>query len=1167
MEIRSHVDAAADGAGTSRWWAAALPAAAVLCAIGLTVFTWRTLDQGHTAISEAEFVAQASDLERHVAQRLRDDEQVLRGAAALFSLQGRVGREDWRRYVEALRLQETYPGMQGLGFARWIPAAELEAVERAVRAEGAPDFSVHPRPGPGPAAAVVYLEPLDARNLRALGFDGFSEPVRRAAMEAARDLGSAQLSGRILLRQDEADAEPLPGVVMLLPVYRPGQAVDTVERRRAALLGFVFSPIRVRDLVLGAVGRIPDGIAFELLAKDQPEEAGPLFAHPAGRLAEGAGVAPRSRSLAVYGQVWTLLTRPLPEAGGGLHATLPRLVLLVGGLGSLVLGLAVFALSASRRKALAAAQALRESEHRYRVFFDAGPDGVVLLDPATARVVHFNDQACAQLGYTREEFARLRIADLEALETEADTAARIAGVMAQGRATFETVQRTKGGERRDVLVTATFTRLQGQPLYHCIWRDVTEQKRAEAARRAELEARVRQERLMEARLQLVDFALGHSLHELLVHALDQAEALTGSAIGFYHFVEPDEATLVLQAWSTRTSRDFCRAEGHGAHYPVAQAGIWADCVRQRRPVIHNDYASAPGRKGLPPGHAAVVRELVVPVFRNGRIVSVLGVGNKPADYSDEDVALISRFADLAWDIAERRQVQERLHESDARFAAAFERAPMMMTLTRLEDGRLLSVNQRFAEVSGYSASEAVGQTSVDLGWVDAGERARMAEALRAEGRVAGLELGVKTRAGRPLRVRFWGEVIAVGGERCLLAIAQDVTTELQLQQQLAQAQKLESVGRLAGGVAHDFNNMLAVILGHTDLLLQRDGLDGDLREGLEEIGDAARRSAVVTRQLLAFARKQTVQPKVLDLDETLGGMLKMLRRLIGEDIDLTWSPGSGEARVRIDPSQVDQLLANLCVNSRDAIDGVGRISISTAVVAVDEALRTRHPELGEGPWVRLSVRDDGAGIRPELLPHVFEPFFTTKEQGRGTGLGLATVYGIVRQNGGAVDVESVVGVGTVFHLWLPGVAPAAPTPTASARPPVPRGAETVLLVEDEPAVLRLCADQLRHLGYRVLQANGPGEAVKLAALHAGQVQLLLTDVVMPGMSGKDLATMLLLGHPGMRCLYMSGYTTETMTRHGVGGGGAVFLQKPFDAAALAVKVREALDGVAPPVST
>jgi PAS domain S-box-containing protein len=589
-------------------------------------------------------------------------------------------------------------------------------------------------------------------------------------------------------------------------------------------------------------------------------------------------------------------------------------------------------------------------------------------------------------------------------------------------------------------------------------------------------------------------------------------------------------------------------------------------VRQRRPIIHDDYASAPGRKGLPPGHAAVLRELVVPVFRHGRIVSVLGVGNKPADYTEEDVALVSRFADLAWDIAERRQVQERLHESDARFAAAFERAPMMMTLTRLEDGRLLSVNQRFVEVSGFTAAEAVGQTSVALGWVDAGERARMAEALRAEGRVAGFEVGVKTKAGRPLRARFWGEVIAVGGERCLLAIAQDVTTELQLQQQLAQAQKMESVGRLAGGVAHDFNNMLAVILGHTDLLLQRDGLDDDLREGLEEIGDAARRSAVVTRQLLAFARKQTVQPRVLDLDETLGGMLKMLRRLIGEDIDLTWSPGSGEARVRIDPSQVDQLLANLCVNSRDAIDGVGRISISTAVVAADEALRARHPELGEGPWVRLSVRDDGAGIRPELLPRVFEPFFTTKEQGRGTGLGLATVYGIVRQNGGAVDVESVVGVGTAFHLWLPSVAPAAPTPAVVARPPAPRAAETVQLVEDEPAVLRHCADQLRHLGYRVLQANGPGEAIKLAGLHAGQVQLLMTDVVMPGMSGKDLATMLLLGHPGMRCLFMSGYTSETISRHGVGGGGAVFLQKPFDAAALAVKVREALDGVAPAVA-
>jgi PAS domain S-box-containing protein len=669
---------------------------------------------------------------------------------------------------------------------------------------------------------------------------------------------------------------------------------------------------------------------------------------------------------------------------------------------------------------------------------------------------------------------------------------------------------------------------------------------------------------VEARLALMDDALTCSLEELLVHSLDQAEQLSGSCFGFLHVVLPGEQQLSLQAWSTRTAPGRGRGGGGGGAPldPIDQAGRWADGIRRRRPVIHDDGPLTTPR-GIPPGHAALIRQLVVPVFRQGRIVATLAVGNKATAYTEVDVALVSRLADLAWEVAEGKQARDRLRESDARFAAAFERAPMMMMLSSFEDGRFLGVNQRFVELSGYSRAEAVGRTSVELGWISPDDRARIRDQLRTERRVGGLDLELRARSGKTILARFWGELFTAAGQTCLLSIVQDVTEAQALQRQLAQALRLESVGRLAGGVAHDFNNMLSVIMGHADLLLGQAAPADPLREDLEEIRDAAARAAVMTRQLLVFARQQVVAPRVLDLNQTVAAMLKMLRRLIGEDVDLQWTPGHELRPVRIDPSQVDQVLANLCVNARDAIVGVGRIAIGTANVELDAAACARLAGLAPGPHVRLTVSDDGAGIDPAVLPHIFEPFFTTKERGQGTGLGLATVHGIVTQNHGAIEVEGAPKQGATFHLYLPASAEGPADSPQVAALAAQGGHETVLLVEDEGSLLKLCTGLLTDLGYRVLPARGPVEAVHLAARHAGQLQLLLTDLVMPDMSGRDLATMLLLGHPGLRCLYMSGHTGETLARYGVTGKDAVFLPKPFTREELAAKVREALSRPAP----
>jgi PAS domain S-box-containing protein len=394
-----------------------------------------------------------------------------------------------------------------------------------------------------------------------------------------------------------------------------------------------------------------------------------------------------------------------------------------------------------------------------------------------------------------------------------------------------------------------------------------------------------------------------------------------------------------------------------------------------------------------------------------------------------------------------------------------------------------------------------------------------------------------------------------------IVVNQDISDREQLNAQLTQAQKMESIGRLAGGVAHDFNNMLGVILGHVEMAMEQVDHAQPLYADLQQIMKAAERSSDLTHQLLAFARKQTISPKVLDLNETVEGMLKMLRRLIGEDIDLLWKPGRNIRPVKMDPSQIDQILANLCVNARDAIEGVGRVTIETDAVAFDKAYCADHAGFAPGEYILLAVSDDGCGMDKETLSHLFEPFFTTKDVGKGTGLGLATVYGIVKQNSGFINVYSEPDHGSRFTIYLPRYE-AMTTPTTEQPPAqaTTRGSETVLLVEDELALLKMTTMMLEKQGYTVLPANTPGEAIRLVREYPGHIDLLLTDMIMPEMNGRDLAGNLLSIHPDLKCLFMSGYTANLIAHHGVLDQGVHFIQKPFSLKNLAAKLRETLDG-------
>jgi len=381
-----------------------------------------------------------------------------------------------------------------------------------------------------------------------------------------------------------------------------------------------------------------------------------------------------------------------------------------------------------------------------------------------------------------------------------------------------------------------------------------------------------------------------------------------------------------------------------------------------------------------------------------------------------------------------------------------------------------------------------------------------------------------------------------------------------LEEQLRQAMKMEAVGLLAGGVAHDFNNLLTVITGYSELLLQKIGKESPMHAEVEEIKRAGERAASLTQQLLAFSRRQIIEPKVVNLDSLVAEMHKMLTRLIGEDIALQATTGKSLGSVRIDPGQFQQILMNVVVNARDAMPDGGKIVIETANVDLDEGYRAVHPYITAGRFVMLSVSDTGKGMSEEVKAHIYEPFFTTKERGSGTGLGLATTYGAVKQAGGSIEVYSEVGIGTTFKIYLPRIEEEAVKPLKDDRPSgLQGGTETVLVVEDEDTLRTLCERILGGLGYRVMPARNGAEAIALAQGYGDRIDLLLTDVVMPGMNGSELATQLVLHNPEMKVLFTSGYTEDVISHHGVLAEGVSFIGKPYRPSALARKVREVLD--------
>ena len=891
---------------------------------------------------------------------------------------------------------------------------------------------------------------------------------------------------------------------------------------------------------------------------------------------------------------------------------------------------------------------LRESEEWYRTLLHTAMDGFWVTD-MPGRLLQVNEAYCWMSGYSAEELLAMRIPDLETIETATDAAAHIQRVMAQGEDRFQSQHRRKDGSVFDVEVSVQYLPGDGGRLV-CFLRDITESKRSENALQHANEALSQAERHYRRLfnsgsdgvfvfgfdddgspslfLDVNDSAcrlLGYTREELLrkrIFDISPAErhpelptfvtrlraehgliwegaALTKDG----HHVPVEINTRVFDLESSPTVISCVRdiTERKRAQEALEQSHDLLSNLARLVPGVVYQYRLYPdGRSAFPyssPGMNDIyertpeeVREDATPVF--GRL--------HPDDYDrvaesiQESARTLQTFycefrvilprQGLRWrwsqaqpermedggtlwhgiisDITEQKLAEGRLRESEGRLRRAVLHAPFPIML-HAEDGEVLMISDAWTEISGYSHADI----PTTQHWTERayGQRKDLVQEdinrlYGLTGKVAEGEYEVQTKCGKKRTWEFASASLGSlpDGRRLAMSMAMDVTEQKLLEASLVQAQKMESVGRLAGGVAHDFNNLLTVINGYSGFLLGRLKPDSPLRPYAEEISKAGARAASLTKQLLAFSRKQVIEPQALDLNTTIRDAVPMLQRLIGEDIQLTPHLDGLLGQVMADPDQIYQVIMNLAVNARDAMPDGGKIDIETANVELDDASAAAiDPDATPGRYIRIAVTDTGHGMDEATRQHVFEPFFTTKEAGKGTGLGLSTVYGIMRQSDGWVIVSSQVDVGTSFKIYFPRI-DACPLPEAKRSSAPAKSGETVLLVEDQDAVRSFTKAVLTEYGYHTLEAPNGEEAIAIAKGYPGQIHLLLTDVVLTGMNGKVLSERLRELRPNLRTVFISGYTANVIAKRGVLDHGAAFLQKPFSPDELAVKVREVL---------
>ncbi|MBI5483315.1 MAG: PAS domain S-box protein [Deltaproteobacteria bacterium] len=919
---------------------------------------------------------------------------------------------------------------------------------------------------------------------------------------------------------------------------------------------------------------------------------------------------------------------------------------------------------------------LQENWERHRIILQTAMSGFWLAD-MQGRLIEVNDAYCRMSGYSKQELLSMSITDLEAVETQEGTFARIKKIKEKGEDRFESRHCRKDGSTFDVEVSTQYQPYDGGQCVTFL-KDISERKQAEERLiRSEHSFRSIIEEspvplainddqgnitfVNRAFVQTVGYTLddistlaewwpraypdphyrqmlidkwqanmvvaqqtGNPMPALevdvtckdglirtfLCSTSAMREAFSGTHLVFlYDITERKRAEMLLQqseggfrrlsneqqiilnassvgialvknrkiVWANPT---HCMIFGYGAGTTcnVDTSEFYAD---------QESYEMVGDRAHSIMASGGIFEEEVMMKKRDGTPIwcSLVGQAVNNENMDEGSIWIVQ-------DVTERKRAEEQRAELEVQLISQTMLQQRIIdllpdaTFAIDSEHRVIAWNKAMAEMTGISEAEMLGEGDyayaipfygerrpmlIDMIGVETETVLKLYSNVKVKGNTLIAERNIQLKGNSDTRHHWFSAAPLLDQEGHLIGAIESVrdVTEFRraeeerelLRDQLLQSQKMEAVGQLAGGVAHDFNNMLGVIIGYAELALMKLDPSQPYYKNFKEISSAASRSSDLTRQLLAFARKQEIAPKVIDLNTTVSGMLNMLQRLIGENVNINWHPASSLWQVKMDPSQIDQMLANLCVNARHAISDVGRIIIETGNSSFDSNYCTSHTYVEPGEYVALVVSDDGCGMDKETLAHIFEPFFTTKGVGEGTGLGLATVYGIIKQNNGFVNVYSEPGQGTTFTIYLPRhIGEAGEALNESVKTAVPRGSEFILLVEDEPSILQMTALLLEGLGYTVLKAESVAEAIRLFIEHTDKIQMLMTDVIMPDMNGRDLVKELHSLNPQLKCLFMSGYTANIIALQGVLDEGVNFIQKPFSLLDLAKKVREVLDG-------
>jgi two-component system cell cycle sensor histidine kinase/response regulator CckA len=755
-----------------------------------------------------------------------------------------------------------------------------------------------------------------------------------------------------------------------------------------------------------------------------------------------------------------------------------------------------------------AEEALRESEERYKGLVDSAFDGVVIHQD---RIIISANRAYAEMfGYTIKKLIGRNILELTPPEFRDFVSAQIM----RDEAVYETLGLKEDGFYINIEVSAKMCLYQGAPARLAAVRNITERKRTEEELRRQLDF-----------TEAITTSLGEG-----VYALDKSGRVT--------FMNPAAESAL--GWK---QAELLGREMHDViHFQLADGTL-------------RSSAECPPLRVLKSGRAVEVESDAF--TRRDGSVFLTAYTSSPI-VTDGQV----RGAVLAFrDITERKRAEEALRASEERYRLLFDSNPQPMWVFDLETLAFLEINQAAIEHYGYSREEFLAMTIRDIR--PASDVPNLLDRLSQEALPINSEAEVwkhRKKDGKTIDVEIAGHALTFYGRPARIVLAYDVTERKSLEAQLRQAQKMEAVGQLAGGIAHDFNNLLTAILGYSDLTIAQLARQDPMLRNVEEIKKAGERAAALTRQLLAFSRKQVLQPKVIDLNSVVSNLERMLQRVIGEDVELRTLLDPNLGRIKVDPGQIEQIIMNLAVNARDAMPQGGKLTIETKNICHGDEYSLQHVGVNLGSFVMLAVSDTGAGMDLVTQARIFEPFFTTKELGKGTGLGLSTVYGIVKQSGGNIWTYSELGVGTTFKTYFPRTDEGAREyERCTGSGEVLHGTETILLAEDEQLVLKLACEVLRMYDYEVLEATNGDAALLICERFTEPIHLLITDVIMPGMNGHELSDRLRHLRPEMKALYMSGYTDGAIVHHEVLADGANFIQKPFSADSLARKVREILD--------